>query len=72
MTVMPETVLGNLTVVAPDMPPLTSFSSASVNSVSDCLTTSVSLAQCTPQENNNLTENRLQIMERNISSLGKL
>ena len=53
------------------MPPLTSISSASVNRVSDSLTSSVSLAQCTPQENNNLTESRLQMMERNISSLGE-
>ena len=29
----------------------------------------MSLTQCTPQENNNITENRLQMMERNISSL---
>ena len=53
------------------MPPLTSISSASVNKVSDSLTSSMSLTQCTPQENNNITENTLQKMERNISSLGE-
>ena len=68
---MSETELGNLTIVSPSMPPLTSISSASVNRVSDSQTSSVSLTQCTPQENNNITENRLQKMERNISSLGE-
>ena len=66
---MSETELRNLTAVSPSMPPLTSISSVSVNRVSDCLTSSVSLAQCTPQENNNLTENRLQMMEKNNSSV---
>ena len=47
------------------------ISRASVNRVSDSLTSSVSLTQCTPQENNNVTENRLQMIERNISSLGE-
>ena len=65
---MSETESGNLTVVSPSMTPLTSISCSSVNRVSDCLTSSVFLAQRTPQENN-LTENRLQMMERNISSL---
>ena len=51
------------------MPALTSISSAAVNKMSDCLTSLVFLAQYTPPENDNLTENRLQIMERNISSL---
>ena len=68
---MSETELGKLTVVSPSMPPLTSISSASVNRVSNSLTSSVSLTQCTPQEKNNITENRLQMMERNISSLGE-
>ena len=71
ITVMSETELGKLTVVSPSMPPLTSISSASVNRVSNSLTSSVSLTQCTPQEKNNITENRLQMMERNISSLGE-
>ena len=53
------------------MPPLTSISRASVNRVSDYPILSVSLIQCTPQENNNLTENRLQILKKSISSLGK-
>ena len=69
---MSETELGNLTAVSPSMPPLTSISSAYVNRVSDCLTSSVSPAQYTPQEDNKLTENRLQMMERNISSLGEI
>ena len=69
ITVMSETELGKLTVVSPSVPPLTSISSASVNRVSNSLTSSVSLTQCTPQEKNNITENRLQMMERNISSL---
>ena len=60
-----------MTVVSPSMPLLTSISSASVNRVSNSLTSSVSLTQCTPQEKNNITENRLQMMERNISSLGE-
>ena len=64
-----ETELGKLTVVSPSMLPLTIISSASVNRVSDSLISSVSLTQCTPQENNNITENRLQMMERNISTL---
>ena len=68
---MSETKLGNLTIVSPSMPPLTSISSASVNRVSNSLTSSVSLTQCAPQENNNITENRLQKTERNISSLGE-
>ena len=68
---MSETELGNLTIVSPSMPPLTSISSASVNRVNDSETSSVSLTQCTSQENDNITENRLQEMERNISSLGE-
>ena len=68
---MSETELGNLTIVSPSMPHLTSISSASVNKMSDSLTSSMSLTQCTPQENNNVTENRLQKMERNIFSLGE-
>ena len=68
---MSEIGLGKVTVVSPSMPPLTSISSASVNRVSNSLTSSVSLTQCTPQEKNNITENRLQMMERNISSLGE-
>ena len=68
---MSETELGKLTVVSPSMPPLTSISSASVNRVSNSLTSSVSLTQCTPQEKNNITESRLQMMERNISSPGE-
>ena len=67
---MSETELGKLTVVSPSMPPLTSISSVSVNRVRESLTSSVSLTQCTPQENN-VTENRLQMMERNIFSLGE-
>ena len=67
---MSETELGKLTVVSPSMHPLTSISSASVNRVSNSLTLSVSLTQCTPQETN-ITENWLQMMERNISSLGE-
>ena len=66
---MPETELGKLTIVSPSMSPLTRISSASVKRVSNSLTSSVSLTQCTPQEKNNITENRLQMMERNISSL---
>ena len=66
-----ETELGNLIIVSPFMPPLTSISSTSVKRVSNPLTSSVSLTQCSPQENNNITENRLQKMERNISSQGK-
>ena len=68
---MSETELGKLTVVSPSMLSLTSIFSASVNRVSNTLTSSVSLTQYTPQENNNVTENRLQMMERNISSLGE-
>ena len=49
--------------------PLTSIFSASDNRVHNSLTSSVSLTQCNPQENNNITENRLQMMERNICSL---
>ena len=67
---MSETELGKLTVVSPSMPPLTSISSVSVNRVSESLTSSVSLTQSTPQENN-ITENRLQMIERNIFSLGE-
>ena len=66
-----ETELRKLTVLSPSMPPLISISSASVNRVSGSLTSSVSLTQCTPQENNNITENRLQMMERDIFSLGE-
>ena len=68
---MSGTELGNLTVVSPSMAPLTSTSRESVNSVSDSLTSSESLTQYTPQESKNITENRLQMMERNISSLGE-
>ena len=68
---MSETELGNLTVVSTSMPPLTSISSASVKRVSDSLTSSVSLTQYTPQESKNITENRLQMMKRNISTLGE-
>ena len=68
---MSETDLGKLTVVSPSMPPLTSISSASDNRVSNSLTLSVSLTQCTLQGNNNITENRLQMMEINISCLGE-
>ena len=53
---MSETDLGKLTVVSPSGPPLTSISSASVNRVSNYLTSSVSLTQCTPQEKNNITD----------------
>ena len=60
---MSETELGNLNVVSPFMLPSTSLSSASANRVSDCLTLSASLAQCTPQENNNLTEYRLEMIK---------
>ena len=67
---MSETELGNLTIVSPSMPSLTSICKASVNRASDCLTSPVSLAQCTHQ-GNNLPENRLQMMERNISSLAE-
>ena len=67
---MSETQLGNLTVVSPSIPHLTSISSASFNRMNGSLTSSVSLTQCTPQENN-ITENRLQMMERNTSSLGE-
>ena len=70
---MSEIRLGNLTVASPFMSALTSISSifsASVSRVSDCLTSVVSLAPCTPQDNKSLTENTLQMMERNISSLG--
>ena len=67
---MPETEPGNLTIVSPSMRPLISISSAFVNRVSDSQTSSVSLTQCTPQENNN-TENRLQKMGRNIFNLGE-
>ena len=66
---MSETELGNLTIVSPSMPPLTSISSASVNRVSNFLTSSLSLTQCTPQEINNITENGLRMMERNTPSL---
>ena len=66
---MSETELGNLTIVSPSMPPLTSISSASVNRVSNSLTSSLSLTQCTPQEINNITENGLRMMERNTPSL---
>ena len=52
ITVMSETELGKLTVVSPSMPPLTSISSTSVNRVSNSLSSSVSLTQCTLQENN--------------------
>ena len=68
---MSETELGNLTAVSPSICHLTSISSASVNRVSDCLTSSMFLAQYTPQESNNVTENILQMMERKISSLRK-
>ena len=67
---MPEIKLGNLNVVSLSMSPLTSLPGTSVNRVNDCLTSAVCLTQCTPQENNNLTENRLQITERNTFSLG--
>ena len=67
---MSETELGNLTFVSPFLPPLTSIFSASIKTVYDSLTSSVSLTQCSLQENN-ITENRLQMMERNISSLGE-
>ena len=68
---MSETEFEKLTVVSFSIPPLTSISSASANRLSNCLTSSVSLTQCTPQGNNNLTENRLQMMDRNISSIGE-
>ena len=67
---MSGTELGKLAVASPSMPSLTSICKASANRVSDCLTSPVSLAQCTHQ-GNNLPENRLQMMERNISSLAK-
>ena len=63
--------LGHLTVVSPSTPLLTSISSASIDRVSDSLTSSVSLIQCTPQEKNNVKQNRLQMMKRNISSLSE-
>ena len=50
---------------------LTSISSASLYRVSDFLPSSVSLTQCTPQDNNDITENRPQMMKENISSLGE-
>ena len=59
---MSETELGNFTVVSPSMPPLTSISSASVNRVSDSLTSSVSLTQYNSQESKNISENRLQML----------
>ena len=68
---MSETELGKLTVVSTSMPPLCSIASASVNRVSNSLTSSVPQSQYSPQEKNNSTENRLQMMERNISSLGE-
>ena len=46
---MSETKLGNFTVASPSMPSLTNISSASVSRVNDwvseCLTSSVSIAQ---------------------------
>ena len=68
---MPETELGKLIVVSPSMPSLTSISSGSVDRVSNSLTSSVSQTQGTFQEKNNSTENRFQMMERNISNLGE-
>ena len=68
---MSKTEIGNLTIVSPSMPSLSSISSGSVNRVSNSLTSSMSLTQSTPQENNIIIENRLQNMERNISSLGE-
>ena len=52
-------------------PCLTSISSASLNRVSDSLTSSASLTRCIPHENSNITKKRLQKMESNISSLGE-
>ena len=68
---MSKTKLENVTVVSSSICHLTKISSASVSTVSDCLISSMSLAQCTLQESHNVTENRLQMMERNISSLTK-
>ena len=68
---MSETELGKLIVVSPSMPSLTSISSGSVDRVSNSLTSSVSQTQGTFQEKNNSTENRFQMMERNISNLGE-
>ena len=68
---MSETELANLTIIPSSTPPLTSISSVSVNRASDSQTSSMFLTQCTPQENNNITENRLQKTERDISSLGE-
>ena len=68
---MSKTKLENVTVVSSSICYLTKISSASVSTVSDCLISSMSLAQCTLQESHNVTENRLQMMERNISSLTK-
>ena len=53
---MSETKLGNLTAVSP---------------FSDYLTSSISLAPFTPHGNKNLIKILLQMMERNIFSLGK-
>ena len=54
---MSETELGKLTVVSPSVPPLTSISSASVNRVSNSLTSSVSQTQCTRQESGQASQN---------------
>ena len=55
---VPETKLGNLTVVSPSMPPLASISSAFMSRLSDFLT-SLSVAPCTSQKNNNSTEKKV-------------
>ena len=53
---MSETKLGNLSVASPSI---------------DCLTSSVNLAPYMSHKIKNLTKNILQVMERNIFSLGK-
>ena len=66
---MSETEVGNVIIVSPSIPPLTCISSTSDNRVSNCL--SVSLTHCNSQEVNNILQNRLQKIERNISNVGE-
>ena len=54
--------------ISPSIPTLTSTSSASVDRVTNSLISSVSITQCTLQENHNIIENTLQMLDRNISS----
>ena len=62
--VMSDTEFGNFTVVFSSVPPLTSIFCATVSTMRDYLTSSVTQVPNTPQEKNNLTKKQISNNEK--------